>query len=134
MKEITDSVAVGLGVKAEYTVLSDVPSCCNDPDLLKNLVGYLEAMGGGKVYQAQPFTASDDVAFLSEQVPLVYFQLGARVEGNPHGHHNPKVLFGFAVVIQLVVMLAAAAFASMSAVPDGASFLCLWCISTTSTS
>ena len=42
---------------------------------------------------AQPFTASDDVAFLSEEVPLVYFQLGARVEGTPHGHHNPGVLF-----------------------------------------
>ena len=93
MKEITDSVAVGLGVKAEYTVLSAVPSCYNDPDLLKNLVGYLEAMGGGKVVQAQPFTASDDVAFLSERVPMVYFQLGAGVPGNPHAHHNPGVLF-----------------------------------------
>ena len=93
MKTITDSMAVAFGVRVEYEVLSDVPSCYCDPDLLKNLVGYLEAMGGGKVYQAQPFTASDDVAFLSEQVPLVYFQLGARVEGNPHGHHNPGVLF-----------------------------------------
>lgn len=93
MKEIVDSVAVGLGVKAEYTVLSDVPSCYNDPDLLKNLVGYLEAMGGGKVVKAEPFTASDDVAFLSERVPFVYFQLGAGVPGNPHAHHNPGVLF-----------------------------------------
>ena len=93
MKEIVDSVAVGLGVRAEYTVLSDVPSCYCDPDLLKNLVGYLEAMGGGKVVPAEPFTASDDVAFLSEQVPTVYFQLGAGVPGNPHGHHNPGVIF-----------------------------------------
>lgn len=93
MKAIVDSAAVGLEVRAEYEVLSDVPSCYNDPDLLKNLVGYLEAMGGGKVVQAAPFTASDDVAFLSEQVPFVYFQLGAGVPGNPHAHHNPGVLF-----------------------------------------
>ena len=80
MKAITDSMAVAFGVKVEYEILSDVPSCYCDPDLLKNLVAYLEAMGGGKVVSAQPFTASDDVAFLSEEVPLVYFQLGARVE------------------------------------------------------
>jgi metal-dependent amidase/aminoacylase/carboxypeptidase family protein len=50
-------------------------------------------MGGGKVVKAEPFTASDDVAFLSERVPFVYFQLGAGVPGNPHAHHNPGVLF-----------------------------------------
>ena len=33
------------------------------------------------------------MAYVSEKVPTVYLLLGARVEGNPFGHHNPKVLF-----------------------------------------
>ena len=54
---------------------------------------YMTEMGGGTVYQAKPFTPSDDMAFLTERVPSAYLQLGAKVPGNPYPHHNACVLF-----------------------------------------
>lgn len=93
MHTVAEAAGAMFGAKVEYQVLSDVPSCCTDPKLLEELVGYLEDMGGGKVYQAKPFTPSDDMAFLTERVPSVYLQLGAKVPGNPYPHHNACVLF-----------------------------------------
>ncbi len=93
LRTVAETAGAMFGAKVEYEVLSAVPSCYSDPDLLKELVGYLEEMGGGTVYPAKPFTPSDDMAFLTEQVPSVYLQLGAKVEGNPYPHHNACVLF-----------------------------------------
>ena len=93
MRTVAEAAGAMFGAKVEYQVLSDVPSCYADPGLLEELVGYLEDMGGGKVYQAKPFTPSDDMAFLTERVPSVYLQLGAKVPGNPYPHHNACVLF-----------------------------------------
>lgn len=93
MHTVAECAGAMFGAKVEYQVLSDVPSCYTDPKLLEELVGYLEDMGGGKVYQAMPFTPSDDMAFLTERVPSVYLQLGAKVPGNPYPHHNACVLF-----------------------------------------
>ncbi len=93
MREIIDAAAKMFGARVDYEVLSDVPSCYSDQQLTEQLAGYLKQMGGGTVYEAKPFTPSDDIAFLSEQVPTVYFQLGAKTEDNPYPHHSPKVLF-----------------------------------------
>lgn len=93
MRTIVETAASMFNAQTEYTVLSDVPSCYSDPDLLHDLIGYMEEMGGGQVIAAKPFTPSDDMAFISEQVPSVYLQLGAKVPGNPFPHHNPGVLF-----------------------------------------
>ncbi len=93
MRDIAEAAASMFGAKVEYEELSAVPSCIGDPQLTAELAEYMTEMGGGKVYQAKPFTPSDDMAFLTERVPSAYLQLGAKVPGNPHPHHNACVLF-----------------------------------------
>lgn len=40
------------------------------------------------------FTASDDFAVFSNEVPSSYFMIGARMDsGTIYAHHNPKVCF-----------------------------------------
>ena len=93
MHEIVDAAAAMFGAQVDYEVLSDVPSCYTNPELLAELRGYvndLEIPCGSEQYMVTP---SDDVAFISEKVPMAYLMLGAKVEGNPFPHHNPKVLF-----------------------------------------
>ena len=93
MRAVAEAAAAMFGASVEYEVLSAVPSCWGDPQLTSELAAYMTGMGGGKVYQAKPFTPSDDMAFLTEQVPSAYLQLGAKVPGNPHPHHSACVLF-----------------------------------------
>ena len=93
MHEICDAAAAMFGTQVDYEVLSDVPSCYTNPEVLSELRGYvdeLEIPCGSDQYMVTP---SDDVAFISEKVPTAYLMLGAKVEGNPYPHHNPKVLF-----------------------------------------
>ena len=93
MHEICDAAAAMFGAQVDYEVLSDVPSCYTNPEVLSELRGYvdeLEIPCGSDQYMVTP---SDDVAFISEKVPMAYLMLGAKVEGNPYPHHNPKVLF-----------------------------------------
>ena len=93
MHEICDAAAAMFGTQVDYEVLSDVPSCYTNPEVLSELRGYvdeLEIPCGSDQYMVTP---SDDVAFISEKVPMAYLMLGAKVDGNPYPHHNPKVLF-----------------------------------------
>ena len=93
MHEICDAAAAMFGAQVDYEVLSNVPSCYTNPEVLSELRGYvdeLEIPCGSDQYMVTP---SDDVAFISEKVPMAYLMLGAKVEGNPYPHHNPKVLF-----------------------------------------
>lgn len=95
MHEIVDAAGPMFGAKIEYEVLSSVPSCYTNPEMLKEVREYLKDLTGEDLCQDDTYmvTPSDDVAFLSEHVPLTYLMLGAKVEGNPFGHHNPRVLF-----------------------------------------
>ena len=94
MKIIAQAAGTMFGAKVEYEVLSAVPSIYTDPQMLKEVKSYLEELEGLTLADEDYIvTPSDDFAYISERVPSVYLLLGARVEGNPYGHHNPKVLF-----------------------------------------
>ncbi len=93
MSRICDGAATMFDAGVHYEVLSSVPSCYSDPELLAELQAYLQDLGDLCRAQDYRVTPSDDIAFLSEKVPTVYLLLGARVPGNPYPHHNPGVLF-----------------------------------------
>ncbi len=93
MHEIVDAAAAMFGAQVDYEVLSSVPACYSNPEVLTELRGYvdeLEIPCGSDQYMVTP---SDDIAFISEKVPMAYLMLGAKVESNPYPHHNTKVLF-----------------------------------------
>lgn len=93
MHEIVQGVSIVTGAEINYEVLSDVPSCYTNPELLAELRGYVADLNIPCLDEGYMVTPSDDVAFISENVPTAYFMLGAKVENNPYPHHNPKVLF-----------------------------------------
>lgn len=93
MHEVVDAAGKMFGAEVVYEVLSEVPSCYTNPDLLKELRGYLSDLGDLCKDENYMVTPSDDMAFISEKVPTAYLMLGARVEGSPYPHHNPRVLF-----------------------------------------
>jgi len=93
MRETAQAAGAMFGAEVTYEAVSSVPSCYAEPDLMEELRGYMESMGGGRVITAKPFTPSDDMGFITERVPSVYLQLGAKVAGNDFPHHNACVLF-----------------------------------------
>ena len=93
MHEIVDAAATMFGAEVNYEVLSSVPSCYTNPEMLAEVKTYLADLGDLCKCEDYMVTPSDDIAFISEKVPTTYLMLGARVEGNPYPHHNPRVLF-----------------------------------------
>lgn len=94
MREITEYTAKALGASADYEVLSDVPTTITDPEMLDEMLTYVDELGYD-FYKIPNYkvTPSDDFGFISEHVPSVYFMLCAKTEGNSYPHHNPKVMF-----------------------------------------
>ena len=93
MHEIVNAASNMFGAEVTYEVLSSVPSCYTNPEMLAEVKTYLADLGDLCKCDTNMVTPSDDMAFISEKVPTTYLMLGARVEGNPYPHHNPKVLF-----------------------------------------
>ena len=94
MKIITEASGLMFGAKVEYEVISEVPATYTNPQMLSEVKEYLKDLDGLTLADDDYMvTPSDDMAYVSEKVPTVYLLLGARVEGNPYGHHNPRVLF-----------------------------------------
>ncbi len=93
MHEIAEAAGKMFGAEVTYEVLSAVPSCYTNPEMLAEVKSYLADLGDLCKSEDYMVTPSDDMAFISEKVPTAYLMLGARVEGNPYPHHNPRVLF-----------------------------------------
>ena len=94
MKIITEASGLMFGAKVEYEVISEVPATYTNPQMLSEVKEYLKDLDGLTLADDDYMvTPSDDMAYVSEKIPTVYLLLGARVEGNPYGHHNPRVLF-----------------------------------------
>lgn len=93
MHEITEAAGKMFGAEVTYEVLSSVPSCYTNPEMLAEVKTYLSDLGDICACDTYMVTPSDDMAFISEKVPTTYLMLGARVDGNPYPHHNPRVLF-----------------------------------------
>lgn len=94
MKIIANAAGVMFGAKVEYEVISAVPATYTDPQMLSEVKEYLKDLSELTLADDDyVLTPSDDMAYISEKVPTVYLLLGARVEENPYGHHNPRVLF-----------------------------------------
>lgn len=94
MQEIVKATELMFKVNINYEVLSSIPSTYTNPSLLKELVTYVEEIDENiKCVPNYRVTPSDDFAFISKEVPTVYFMLGCHVIGNDYPHHNPNVLF-----------------------------------------
>ena len=111
MQTIVKSAGEMYGTTVEYEVLSDVPSIYVNPEMLEEVKTYLSEIEGLTLANDNfRITPSDDMAFISEEVPTVYLLLQARVKDNPYPHHNPKVLFDESAMTWGAAMHAQCAF------------------------
>lgn len=93
MKEILEGVEKMFNVEIIFKDLfPPVPCIYNNPDLTKEMIDYIEDVGI-KTIQFDGLTFSEDFAFITEKVPSVFINLGAKTAGNEHGLHNPEVIF-----------------------------------------
>lgn len=94
MGEICESVAGLTGCKVTLKYIGEAPSLYNNPDLTRQLVSYVKRDGEGlTLHPDTTLFASEDFAYVSQEVPTTYFFLNCKVEGNNASHHNPQVLF-----------------------------------------
>lgn len=96
IEEVTESVAKTYRSEYKIEVLSDVPSCICDMDLVEEILDSIRELDDS-IELSPTFHAmgSEDFALFSKYVPSAYFFIGAGVEEKETwvGHHNPKARF-----------------------------------------
>ena len=88
IREIIDSVAIGLGGRAEITIIDGYPCLMNNEDLTqkaKNVVGQLYE--DESVITIPSRMSSEDFAYYSHEIPACFFRLGI---GKEAGVHTPN--------------------------------------------
>ncbi len=88
IREIIDSVAIGLGGRAEITIIDGYPCLMNNEDLTqkaKNVVGQLYE--DESVITIPSRMSSEDFAYYSHEIPACFFRLGI---GREAGVHTPN--------------------------------------------
>lgn len=97
IKEVAEKTAEVYGGTAEITMLSEVPPLVCDPDLTRELVGYMQALNlpGATPCPGASASASEDFAVIAERVPAAFMYLSAGFpdERGKAPAHNPKVRF-----------------------------------------
>jgi amidohydrolase len=96
IREVVDLTCKTYRATYEYEILSDVPSLYTNPELLDEMLGYVNEMGEDfTLIKDSRATPTDDFAFIAERVPSAHFQYNCRVEGEMGAfpHHHPKVVF-----------------------------------------
>lgn len=96
MPEIVEGIAKVYRGEAELNFLSDVPPLVNDPELTaKTRIWAKEALGDNlEVREFARVQASEDFAFVSQEVPTTYFFIGMAQDGvDRYAVHHPKVVF-----------------------------------------
>ncbi|MGE5677589.1 MAG: M20 metallopeptidase family protein [Pseudomonadota bacterium] len=113
IQEVIDLTCKTYRASFEYEVLSNVPSLYTDPELLDEMLGYINEMGGDFTYNKDArATPTDDFAFIAERVPSAHFQFNCRVqdEGGAFPQHHPKVIFDENVLPVGAAVIAQCAF------------------------
>ena len=87
MKEIAERTAAVYGGTAEVEMTSEVPPLICNPELTKEMVGYVNEMHipDAKPYPDISASASEDFAFVAERIPSTFLYLSA---GFPDAHRQ----------------------------------------------
>ena len=96
MQEVIDLTCKTYRASFEYEVLSEVPSLYTNPELLDEMLGYIDEMEEDfTLIKDSKGTPTDDFAFITERVPSAHFQFGCKVqdERGAFPQHHPKVVF-----------------------------------------
>ena len=93
IKSIAQSIAEGLGGKAEVEIRKGYPVLFNDEALTAKARNYIcDYVGEENVIDMDLWMAAEDFAWYTHEVPGCFYRLGTRNEarGIVHGLHTPK--------------------------------------------
>lgn len=97
MKEVALKTAEAYGGTAGIEMLSQVPPLICDPELTRELAGYMKDMGipGASACPGISASASEDFASIAEKIPstFMYLSAGYPDERGAAPAHNPRVRF-----------------------------------------
>lgn len=96
MPEVVEGIAKVFRTEAELTFLSDVPPLYNNPELTAKTRTWAKEVVGEEVEigEFSRLQASEDFAFVSQEVPTTYFFIGMAEEGKDrYAVHHPKAYF-----------------------------------------
>ncbi|MCI6737731.1 MAG: M20 family metallopeptidase [Intestinibacter sp.] len=94
IKQILKGAEAMFGATVSYReFFTPFPCSYNDPTETRKLVKYMEDIEGLNLVETQGMSGSEDFGFITQLVPSVYLELGAKVDGNDYVNHSPNVLF-----------------------------------------
>lgn len=94
MEDIIEGVMKTTGAEIELDFFSGTPSVQNDKELGEAIVEIInEELPELELHGDYQIMASEDMGYVSVEVPTFYMVLDCKVEGNDVSHHNPGVLF-----------------------------------------
>ncbi len=93
IQEIATHIAQSAGATAEVSIQNQCPVTYNDPALTDQMLPVLETLAGKEKVKSNLLdTGAEDFSFFQEQVPGLYFYLGAMTKGKKReevaGHHT----------------------------------------------
>ena len=112
VREIAESVARGMGCRAEVEMIEGYPSTINDPTMTRFARKVAEDVAGsGKVVDSRPVMGSEDFSYFLRKVPGAFVFLGSNnpEKGFVHPHHSPRFDFdesSLTVGVEFLSMLA----------------------------
>ena len=96
-KEIVSSVAAAFRAEGVFEVLGGCSPLCVDPDLQKNVYGYLKDLlgDGAQEKTGGPAMGADDFSNVTRLCPgmQIVLSVGSKAEGAVYPPHNPKAYF-----------------------------------------
>jgi amidohydrolase len=84
IRRTAEGIAASAGATAEVHLTSPLPVTYNDPELTRRMVGTLERVAGpGMAAEVPPITGSEDFSYYQQEVPGLFFFLGAIPDSIP---------------------------------------------------
>lgn len=93
IQDITHNIAAAFGAKAELEIRRGYPVLYNDPELSSKMWGAIvDFAGEDKVVDLDLWTAAEDFAWYTQEIPGCFYRIGTRNEsrGIIHGLHTPQ--------------------------------------------
>jgi amidohydrolase len=88
--QVADGAAATYGVTASTEIDTGYPVLVNDPELGAAMRSTLQRIAGEHLHEAPRATGAEDFAFYAEQVPGMFFILGAVPPEKPVFNHSPQ--------------------------------------------
>lgn len=110
MLEIIEGLSKTTNCEIQLDFFSGVPSMYSDPEFTQNIVDILNKdFSQIKTIPDSAIMASEDMAYVSLEVPTAYMMLNCKVGEEKFSHHNPGVLFDEEAMIYGASMFAISA-------------------------